>query len=171
MSYPRKDYDREQAKKLWSIQEAKIKIASFCAYQERCQEEVRKKLNEKGIFGLEAEGLISEMIAEGFLNEERFAKAYVRGKFGLKKWGRYKITNGLKSKQISSSCIRIGLKEIEEEEYLETMIRLGKKKWSLLKPSDKYQNKNKLRQYLLSKGFENELIEMEMESMISDQNL
>ncbi|MDX5479041.1 MAG: RecX family transcriptional regulator, partial [Cyclobacteriaceae bacterium] len=76
MSYPRKEYNPEQPKKYWSLQEAKIKIAAYCAYQERCQEEVRNKLTEKGIYGTQAEDLIALMIEEGFLNEERFAQAF-----------------------------------------------------------------------------------------------
>src|SRR5690606_40103744 len=88
MSFTRKDYQEEAPRKILTPAEAKIKIASYCAYQERCQKEVRDKLYEYGLHSHEVENLITSVILEGFLNEERFAKAFARGKFRIKKWGR-----------------------------------------------------------------------------------
>lgn len=171
MSYPRKEYNPEQPKKYWSLQEAKIKIAAYCAYQERCQEEVRNKLLEKGIYGTQAEDLIALMIEEGFLNEERFAQAFVRGKYRLKKWGRNKILQELKLRKISPNCIKSGMKEVDPEEYWELLIQLAEKKWLSVKDTDLFKKKYKTHQYLLSRGFETDLIQNALEEMISRQNI
>lgn len=171
MSYQRKEYNPEQPKKYWSLQEAKIKIAAYCAYQERCQEEVRNKLVEKGIYGTQAEDLIALMIEEGFLNEERFAQAFVRGKYRLKKWGRNKILQELKLRKISPNCIKSGMKEIDAEEYWELLIKLAEKKWLSVKDTDLFKKKYKVQQYLMSRGFETDMIQNALEEMISRQNI
>ncbi len=167
MSYLRKDYGSDPPKKHWSLQEAKIRIAAYCAYQERCQAEVRAKLAEKGIYGTHAEDLIATMISEGFLNEERFACAFVRGKFRLKKWGRNKILQELKVRKISPNCIKSGMKEIDPEEYWELLLRQVEKKWGLIKEADTIKKKYKVQQYLIGRGFEPDLVQMAVQEMIS----
>lgn len=169
MSYPRKEYDSDAPKKYWSLEEAKLKITSYCAYQERCQREVREKLHEKGIFGNPAEDLIAEMITEGFLNEERFAQSFFRGKFRMKKWGRNKILQELKLRQISPNCIKSGLKEIEEDEYLGTLDQLVEKKWLSISEKDLFRKKNKVFQYLIGRGFESDLIQESMVRYLENQ--
>lgn len=159
MSFPRKEYGSEPAKKYWSLSEAKVKIAAFCAYQERCQQEVRTRLAERGIRGDEAEELIALMIEEGFLNEERFAQAFVRGKFSLKKWGRVKIRQALKFKQLSDRCIATGMKEIDADEYFKILQLEAEKKWNSLEKLDTFPRKIKVQQFLLGKGFEQDLIQ------------
>jgi regulatory protein len=171
MSYPRKEYNPDQPKKNWSLQEAKLKIASFCGYQERCQEEVRRKLVERGVYGEQAEVLISDLIEEGFLNEERFAKAFVRGKYGLKKWGRNKIIQELKFRKISPNCIKSGMKEVEEDEYWHNLLSQAEKKWTLIKEKDPLIKRYKLQQYLIGRGYEFDLIQMAIEEMISGKKL
>lgn len=146
--------------------EAKIKIAAYCAYQERCQMEVRNKLHEKGIFGDNAEDLIAEMIAEGFLNEERFAQAFVRGKYRLKKWGRNRIQMELKQRQLSPYCIKSGMKEIDPEEYWEILKRETEKKYHSVKEQDEFKKKYKTTQYLMSRGFEIDLIQNALDELI-----
>jgi regulatory protein len=158
MSYPRKEYGAEQPKKYWSLEEAKLKIAAYCAYQDRCQKEVRTKLYEKGIHGEQAEELISEMISENFLNEERFARSFTRGRYRLKKWGRNKILQALKFKEISPNCIKSGMKEIDPEEYFNILCQVAEKKWTLAKETDPFKKKYKVQQYLMSRGFEMDLI-------------
>src|SRR5687768_10604150 len=93
-------------------QEAETKIQRYCAYQERCHQEVRGKLYEYSLFKDEVEDILTNLITEGFLNEERFAKAYAGGKFRMKKWGRLKIIHELEIKGLSKNCIHAGLKEI-----------------------------------------------------------
>lgn len=166
MSYSRKDNPYEAPKKYWSEAEAKVKIAAYCAYQERCQMEVRNKLHERGIYGEKAEDLIADMISEGFLNEERFAQAFVRGKYRLKKWGRNRIVQELKFKQISANCIKSGLKEINPEEYWEILLRETEKKLKIVKESDEFRKKHKTFQYLMSRGFEQDLIQSALEELI-----
>lgn len=168
MSYPRKEYGAQTPKKQWTPQEAKVKIAAYCAYQERCQEEVRTKLAERGIFGTEAEDLIATMISEGFLNEERYAQAFVRGKYRLKKWGRNKIIHELKFRKISPNCIKSGLKEIDGDEYWNLLLQVAEKKWQALKEGDDLKKKYKIQQYLTGRGFEQDLIQMAIKEMISE---
>lgn len=171
MSYPRKEYNPDQPRKYWSVAEAKVKIAAYCAYQERCQEEVRTKLAEKGLFGDQAEELISHLIEEGFLNEERFAQAFVRGKFNLKKWGKNKITQELKLRKVSPNCIKSGLKEIEPEEYWQMLLGLVEKKSGFVKDTDQFKKKYKIQQYLIGRGFESDLVQSAVETVFSEQNL
>ena len=97
--------------KVYTPAQAFVKIASFCAYQERTQQEVRVKLYEYGIKTDEVEVIIVKLIEDNFLNEERFAKVYAGGKFRIKKWGRLKISRALEMKELSSYCIKSGLKK------------------------------------------------------------
>ena len=107
----------EQLKKpkVYTQKQALIKAESYCAYQERCQQEVRDKLYSWGLHEVQVENVIADLIASNFINEERFAKAYAGGKFRIKKWGRVKISIELKRRKISTYCIKKGLAEIEEE--------------------------------------------------------
>jgi len=159
MSFQRKDNPYGSPKKQLTPQQAKLKIASFCAYQERCQQEVRDKLYTYGLNGEEVENLLSYMIEEGFLNEERFAIAFVGGKFRIKKWGRNKILQELKVRQISPNCIKSGMKEINSEEYWETLKGLAEKKWASLSEKDEFIRNQKVYRYLMSRGYESDLIQ------------
>jgi len=145
-------------KKIFTPQQAKQKAESYCAYQERAQQEVRDKLYEWGLHQNDVEPIISTLIEENFLNEERFAKAYALGKFRMKGWGKIKIKQHLKSKRVSDPLIRIALREIQPEEYAEkleqTLNKRLKKPISLLS----FIEKSKLRAFLLSKGFEQDII-------------
>lgn len=151
--------DSENKKKvLWSETEAVILMQKYCAVQDRCHAEVRTKLLEHGIYGDVLEEIISDLISEGFLDEERFAKSYVRGKFRMKGWGRIKIVQELKFRKISEYSIREGLKEIHEPEYWETLERLYQKKLMTIQYKDKYDLYRKMSAYLMSKGYEYEMI-------------
>lgn len=132
----------------------KEKIARYCALQERSQQQVREKLNNYGIFGEEAEEIISELITHDFINEERFARAYVRGKFRMKKWGRLKISQGLYRHKISEYCSRKGFEELDERDYHKALEDLFLKYVAQLKDDAPYKLKNKTSRYLISKGFE-----------------
>lgn len=144
-------------KKYWSLEEAKGKLESYCAYQERSQWEVRRKLSEKGIKGDAAEELIVEMIGSDFLNEERFARAFARGKFRMKHWGRIRITRELKNREISPRLIQYALSEIDPEEYYETLLTQAEKKWDKTPEKDPFKKRYKVIQYLMSRGFEQDL--------------
>jgi regulatory protein len=157
-------------KKYWSLDEAKGKLETYCAYQERCQWEVRRKLYEKGIKGDAAEELICDMIGSDFLNEERFARSFARGRFRLKHWGRTKITSELKLRQISAACIRSGLSEIDPEEYYDALLTQAEKKWEQTTEKDPFKKRYKVISYLMAKGFEQDLVQEAVTSASSDQS-
>jgi len=138
--------------------EAKLKAAHYCAYQERSQKEVRNKLYEYGLYKDEVEEIISDLVVEGYINEERFARAYVGGKFRMKKWGRIKILQGLKQHNISNYCLNKGLEEIDEDDYRATIQSLIDKKADTLESFEGYSLKKKLVSYMTQKGFEPQLI-------------
>ena len=150
----------EQLKKpkVYTQKQALIKAESYCAYQERCQQEVRDKLYSWGLHEIQVENVIAELIASNFINEERFAKAYAGGKFRIKKWGRVKISIELKRRKISTYCIKKGLAEIEEEEYIKTLQKVAEVKIKATKERDSKKKKYKVMNYLLSRGFENDLV-------------
>lgn len=145
-------------KKVYTSQQAFVKAAKFCAYQERTQAEVRAKLNEYGFWGEEAEAVIARLIEENFINEERFARTYAGSKFRLKKWGRLKIKQALQQKQLSAYCIKAGLEEITDDAYKATLQELLTKKIPQIKASNSLVLKQKLVNYALSKGYESEWI-------------
>jgi len=119
---------------------------------------VRDKLYNLGLHQEEVEEMISKLIVEGFINEERFARGYVRGKYRLKKWGRIKIKIGLDAHRLSDYCIKKGFAEIDEEEYLENLRHLAVKKLPSIKGDDAFTRKLKLQNFLQGKGYEYELI-------------
>jgi len=139
------------------ILEAKTKAGNYCAYQERTQQEVRDKLYNIGLYQDEVEEVLTELITENFINEERYAKAFASGKFRLKHWGRNKIVYTLKQKNISSYCIDQAMKEIDEDEYKNEIIRQINKKSNQLSGKE-YIVKNKIARFLITKGFETELV-------------
>jgi regulatory protein len=141
-----------------SPKEAKIKLYRYCVYQERCHQEVKEKLSELGLWGDEAEAIITHLIQEGFLNEERFAKAYASGKFRLKHWGKLKIVRALEQRGLSRHCILAGLKEITESDYRQTILQLLEKKTSITEAPNIYTLRDKVAKFVIHKGFEPELV-------------
>lgn len=138
--------------------QALVKAEHFCAYQERSQKEVRYKLVEWGMRGDELEEIISELILNNFLNEERFAKSYASGKFNIKHWGRVKIKQGLKLKGVPDKILQKAIYSIDDDDYLQTIEKLAIKKAESLSENDPFKRKNKLMSYLQAKGFETDLI-------------
>lgn len=141
-----------------SEEEALKKIQRYCAYQDRCHQEVRSKLLSMKVYGQALENVMMLLIQERFLDEERFAKSYAGGKFRIKKWGRVRIKQELKKRAISDYCIKKGLEEIEEEEYLETVRLLVAKKKILLKESDEFKKNKKIATFLQNRGYEASII-------------
>lgn len=138
--------------------QAKSKAEAYCAYQERAQQEVRDKLYHWGLHREDVEQAISDLITDGFLNEERFAMAYASGKFRMNGWGRHKIKQGLGQKAVSAPLIRAALGSLDEQEYREKLLHLLQAKARLEKEKHPYNRKNKLVRYALGKGYESELI-------------
>jgi len=141
-----------------SPDEALAKLQKYCVYQDRCHKEVRTKLLSLGIYGDTLEEIMADLITENFLNEERFACSYARGKFNLKKWGRMRIQNELRQRRISAYCIRKAMKEIDEKEYRNTIRKLIEKKAASLQEDNDFIRNNKIAQYLFRKGYESNII-------------
>lgn len=146
----RKKLTTEQA-----LQRAKL----YCAYRERCHAETKQKLYSFGLFKSDVDRIVSLLIEEDYLNEERFATAYARGKFRMKCWGRVKITYELKQKNVSGYCIRKAMAEIEEHEYLKVLGKLAEEKLKELSAEkNEAVRRKKVYDYLLQKGYESDLI-------------
>ncbi len=148
----------EKKQTVYTQHQALVKAESWCAYQERCQQEVRDKIYSWGLHGDEVENVISELISKNFLNEERFAKAYAGGKFRIKKWGRVKIRMELKRRKLSEYCIKKGLAEIDEDEYLKTLQKLADEKMRATKERESMKKRYKVMSFLVSKGYESDLV-------------
>lgn len=147
-----------QQQKLTPLQ-ALPKLKQYCAYQERCHSEVKEKLAGYGVYGDDAAAIISNLIEENYLNEERFAIQFAGGRFRVKQWGRVKIKYELKQKQVSDYCIRKALKSIDDSDYENTLQKLtGQKLTALSKEKNIFIKKRKLQDFLLQRGFENELV-------------
>ena len=150
--------ERKPAKKYLSKEDALAKLQRYCAYQERCHREVRSKLLDLGIYGDDLEEIIANLIQDNFLNEERYARSFARGKFRMKQWGRNRIRQQLKMRDVPDYCIRKAMEEITEKEYL-TIVQQGlKKRASPITEENDFIKKNKLAQYATSRGFEAELV-------------
>lgn len=150
--------EERKPKKIHDRKSAKVKIEQYCVYQERSQQEVRDKLYDLGLLQQEVEEIISELINDNFLNEERFAITFARGKFKLKHWGKIKIKQELKKKRVSEYCIKKALSLLDENDYEKSIIKLLEKKTKEIKETDPYKRNNKLARFLISKGFEPDLV-------------
>lgn len=145
-------------KDVYSVKEAIQKIEYFCAYQERCHEEVVAKLQTMKMDSNEIDQIMVHLIAENFLNEERFACSFARGKHRIKHWGKIRITNELKFRNISQNLINTALKEITPEEYLETFHALAERHWESIRETNTLKKRKKFCDYMLRRGFESNLV-------------
>ncbi|GAB2785171.1 regulatory protein RecX [Rhabdobacter roseus] len=136
------------------------KAASYCAYQERTQDEVRQRLQKWGVWGDEAEEIIAELISQNYLSEERFARTFAGGKFRIKQWGRHKIKQELSRRGLTDYTIRQGMSEISDAAYEASLEELLQKKLSTLQrtETDPLKRKQKLIRFALGKGYESELV-------------
>lgn len=150
--------EQKPVKKRFTPTEALTKIQRYCAYQERSHKEVRNKLFEYGLFASQVDELLSRLITDGFLNEERFAKAFAGGKFRMKKWGRLKIKNELEFMGLTKNCIQRGLNEIEQADYKTTLKTLLKKKSVAVQETNLFKKRDKIARYAIGKGYEPELV-------------
>jgi regulatory protein len=145
-------------KPISSIKEALQKIEYFCSYQERCHEEVVAKLRNMKLDTAEIDLIMVHLISDNFLNEERFACSFARGKHRIKHWGKIRIVNELKFKNISQTLISIALKEISTEEYLETFHALAERQWESIREKNALKKRKKFCDFMLRKGFESNLV-------------
>jgi regulatory protein len=150
--------DIQKKQKISDGKTALSKAEHYCAYQERSQQEVRDKLFEWELRPQVVEDIISQLITGGFLNEERFAKAYANGKFNQKAWGRLKIKQGLKLKKVPDVLIKKVLESLNRDAYLQTLEKVIQKKNALISEKDPYKRRYKLLQYARGRGFETDLV-------------
>lgn len=141
-----------------SLQEVKVKMEYYCAYQERCYKEIDEKLFSFNLSLSEKEQILIYLIENNYINEERFAKSFTRGKHNYKNWGKVRIKNELKFRNISSKIIAIALLEIKEETYLENFNSLAEKNWNSIKERSGPKKNKKFIDFLLRKGYETNLI-------------
>lgn len=145
-------------KEIFSIKEAIQKIEHYCAYQERCHEEVEQKLRSMKMDSDEIDRIITHLINDNFLNEERFACSFARGKHRIKHWGKIRITNELKFRGINQTLINIALKEISPEEYYSTFDTLANRNWESIQESNSMKKRKKFCDFMLRRGFESNLV-------------
>jgi regulatory protein len=148
--------------------EALAKLQKFCAYQERCHQEVRDKLYSLGLHQSDVEDILTQLITSGFLNEERFAKAFAGGKFRMKHWGRNKIVHELKLRDISKRCIQAGLNEIDEDDYHNSLMSEIEKKMKIVSEANVFKRRDKVARYVIGKGYEPELVWKELLELIPE---
>ncbi len=149
-----------------TVAEATKKMERYCAYQERCHKDVAEKLNEMRLIPEARDQIIVYLLEHNFLNEERFAQSFARGKFRIKKWGKQRIVRELKYRNISQYNIKTALKEINEVEYLEAFHTLAEKKSATLSESNLNKRRKKLTDYLLYRGWEPQLVFAKVNELI-----
>lgn len=154
-------------KKTYTVDQAKKKLEYYCAYQERCHQEVRRKLIEMAMIPEAIDHIVVHLIQHNFLNEERFAKTFVQGKFNIKKWGKHRLTLELKKKDIAKANINQAINEINDEIYDKTFSELAEKQLGYIKETNKYKKKQKLINYLLYRGWESHLVYEKVNELIS----
>jgi len=147
-----------QKHKTFTVEEAKKKLEHYCSYQERCHQDVVNKLKGMNMIPQAIDVIVVHLLNENFLNEERFAKTYARGKFRIKKWGKRRISLELKKKNISKFNVNQALTEIDYDEYIEIFNDLAEKKALSLKEPNVFRKKKKLIDYLLYRGWETNLV-------------
>ena len=147
-----------QNKKSFTVDELQKKMEYYCVYQDRCHQEVERKMAEYQLIPEAKEKILLYLMEHNFLNEERFSKSFARGKFRIKNWGKQRIIRELKSKNISNYNINSALKEIDDEDYLETIYRITKNRNHTITENNIYKRKKKLQDFLLRKGYEYDLI-------------
>tara|TARA_R110000796_G_scaffold250788_3_gene380614 strand:- start:17839 stop:18315 length:477 start_codon:yes stop_codon:yes gene_type:complete len=150
----------------YTLEEATKKIEGYCAYQDRCHKEVIHKLHEMGMISIAIDQIVVHLVNENYLNEERFAKSYARGKFNIKKWGKKRIENELKQRDISVYNITTALKEINENDYLEALDVLTKKRIAAVHEKNIQKKRKKVADYLLYRGWESHLVYEKITSLI-----
>ncbi|MDQ1086740.1 MULTISPECIES: regulatory protein RecX [unclassified Siphonobacter] len=138
--------------------DALLQAAHFCAYQERTVQDVKQKLKSWDVSEDDSEEIIGRLIEDGYLSQERYAQSFARGKFRTRQWGRLKIEQEMRRKGLDSEDRKTGLEQIDEEQYLESLKNLLKKKDASLKDEDPRVRKQKLVRFALGKGYESGLV-------------
>jgi len=158
-------------RRTFTKEQAYQKLKHYCAYQDRSHSEVKTKAYSLGIRKTDVEELTSKLIEEGCLNEERFARSFAGGKFRIKQWGRIKIRAELKKRQISNYCIIAALEEIGDPNYKEVLHKMAVKRWNAIRGAgtNLFVKMTKTRDYLLQKGYEANLVAIEIKALAQKQ--
>ena len=155
-----------KASKPHTLIEATKKLEGYCAYQERCHKDVITKLKEMRMIPEAIDQIVTHLIQENYLNEERYAQCFARGKFNIKKWGKNRIINELKHRDISAYNIKSALAEIDDTLYLKAFDSLAKKRLRALTETNVQKRKRKLADYLLYRGWESHLVYAKIQELI-----
>ena len=155
------------SQKTYTINEAKKKVEGYCAYQERCHLEVTTKLRTMRMIPEAIDLITTHLIQNDFLNEERFSRRYARGKFNVKNWGKTKIVSELKRRNISKYNIKLAMEEIDEEDYVQKLDLIARKRLLQIKEGNLQKRKKKLADYLLYRGWEINLVYSKITELIS----
>lgn len=153
-----------QGKRL-TPEQALQKARHYCGYQERCHQEVKEKLYGFGLHRNEVDQALASLIEDDYLNEERFAVQFAGGKFRMKGWGRNRIKNELKQRQVSEYCVKKALKEIPDAEYQQRVRQLAEKRWESLADENRVNRLRKTQDHLIYKGYEFDLIKLVMKEL------
>lgn len=151
----------------YTINEATKRVERYCAYQERCHLEVKTKLQTMRMIPEAIDLITTHLIQNDFLNEERFSRNYARGKFTIKNWGKTRIVLELQRRKISKFNINLALEEIDEKDYLDKLDHIARKKWSQLAERNQQNQRKKLADYLLYRGWETNLVYSKIAELIS----
>ena len=141
-----------------TLNQAQLKLEYYCSYQERCHQEVMQKCYDLGMYSNEVNLIVVHLIENDLLNEERFARAFARGKHRIKLWGKNRIINELKQRKIATPNIKAALTEISETEYQDTFDKLAKRHWETIKENNVQKKKKKFCDYLLRRGWESAMV-------------
>lgn len=156
-----------KSQKSYTVEEVKKALERYCVYQDRCHQEIIKKLYDYNITPVVHDAIIVHLIEHNFLNEERFSKSFARGKFNIKKWGKVRITRELKLRNISAYNIKSALNEIDKVDYYETFDNLAQRKFDSITETNKYKKRKKLADYLLYRGWETDLVYKKVTELIN----
>jgi regulatory protein len=152
-------------KEMMNPQQALSKVMAICSKAEKCVSDIQTKLDEWGVESSDAQKIIKTLIDEKFIDEDRYTRYFVRDKFRFNQWGKVKIVFMLKSKKIPAALIDEALLEINDENYLELLVKLLKDKAKKTKFVNEYDKKGKLIRFAQSKGFEFEVINEALKSV------
>lgn len=141
-------------KKEMSAEEARLKAEAYCSLSEHCKSEVLGKLQQWGAPEKTWEAILNHLEKERYVDESRYATFFVRDKYRFNQWGRIKIAQALRMKHIPSACIDEAMEEIDEQEYLNILTSLLKKKVRSIKASNDYELNGKLVRFAAGHGYE-----------------
>lgn len=161
----------QQKKLTYTVEEAKRAMERYCAYQDRCHQEIERKLKQMKMIPEAREVIFLHLMEHDFLNEERFARNFSRGKFRIKQWGRQRIQRELKQRDISAYNINAGMSEISQEEYEQTFWELSRKRFLSVDEKDVYKKRKKVGDFLLRKGFESHKVYEVLKDLERENNI